>query len=225
MNIKQWAVEDRPREKLYQKGAKQLSDAELLSIIISSGTRSMSALELAREILKASDNNLDQLALKDVSNLCKIKGVGPAKATAIKAVMELANRKNSSNSNAIGKITCSQDSFDALEASYRDLEVEEFWILYLNRANKVIGKFRVGIGGVTGVIVDTKIIYRKAINLMATGLILSHNHPSGNLKPSQQDIMVTNKLKEAGKHFDINVYDHIIVAGSQYFSFADEGMI
>jgi DNA repair protein RadC len=225
MNIKDWTLEDRPREKLYQKGAKQLSDAELLAIIISSGTRSVSALELAKGILSHADNNLDTLARKDITTLCKIKGVGPAKATAIKAVMELANRKNTSKSRAVAKITCSQDSFAALENVYKDLDVEEFWILYLNRANKVIGKFRVGVGGVTGVIVDSKIIYQKAINLMATGMILSHNHPSGNLKPSKNDIQVTNKLKEGGKHFDIVVYDHIIVAGKSYFSFADEGLI
>ncbi len=137
--------------------------------------------------------------------------------------MELANRKNSSKSRALGKITCSQDSFAELETSYKDLEVEEFWVLFLNRGNKVIGKFRVGIGGVTGVIVDPKIIYKKALNLMATGIILSHNHPSGNLRPSKHDIQVTKKLLEGGKHFDIVVYDHIIVAGKQYYSFADEG--
>lgn len=225
MNIKDWALEDRPREKLYQKGAKHLSDAELLAIIISSGTRSVSALELAKNILLKSDNNLDTLARKDIAALCKLKGVGPAKATAIKAVMELANRKNTSKSTAVVKITCSQDSFAALESSYKDLDVEEFWILYLNRANKIIGKFRVGIGGVTGVVVDSKTIFKKAINLMATGIILSHNHPSGNLKPSKNDIQVTHKLKEGGKHFDIVVYDHIIIAGRSYFSFADEGLL
>jgi len=225
MNIKEWALEDRPREKLSQKGAKHLTDAELLAIVLASGTRSLTALELAQSILSQANNSFDFLATQDVSTLCKIRGVGPAKAVTIKAVMELANRKTKHNVEKTRKITCSSDSYDELIGHFRDLQVEEFWVLYLNRNNRIIGKLRVGAGGVAGVVVDPKPIYKKAVNLMATGIVLAHNHPSGSKKPSNEDIKMTTKLKKAGLHFDIVVLDHLIIAGNEYYSFADEGMM
>ncbi|GLR19133.1 RadC family protein [Portibacter lacus] len=224
MNIKEWAVEDRPREKLYRRGAKDLTDAELLAIIISSGTRSISALQLAKNILSESKNNLNLLAEKDIKTLCKIKGIGPAKAISIKAVMEMANRK-AAHVTKRRKITCSKDSYNELELHFRDLNVEEFWILFLNRGNIVIGKQRISIGGVTGTIVDPKVIYKKALDFLATGIILAHNHPSGNLVPSNADLQITRKIVDAGKSLDISVYDHLIIAGNSYYSFADEGKI
>lgn len=224
MNIKEWALEDRPREKLYQRGAKDLTDAELLAIIISSGTKSISALQLAKNILAASKNNLNLLAEKDIKSLCKIKGIGPAKAITIKAVMEMANRKVAHKTKR-RKITCSQDSFKELEIHFRDLNVEEFWILFLNRGNLVIGKQRLSVGGVSGTIVDPKVIFKKALDYLATGMVLAHNHPSGNLFPSHADLQITRKIVQAGKSLDISVYDHLIIAGDTYYSFADEGKL
>ncbi|MCL4110623.1 UNVERIFIED_CONTAM: hypothetical protein GTU68_060514 [Idotea baltica] len=224
MNIKEWALEDRPREKLYQKGAKDLTDAELLAIIISSGTKSISALQLAKNILAESKNNLNLLAEKDIKSLCKIKGIGPAKAVTIKAVMEMANRKRLQKAKR-RKITCSNDSFKELEIHFQDLNIEEFWILFLNRGNIVIGKQRISIGGVTGTVVDPRVIFKQALEYLATGIVLSHNHPSGNLYPSNADLQITRKIVAAGKSLDITVYDHLIISGSSYFSFADEGKL
>jgi len=224
MNIKEWAVEDRPREKLYTHGAKQLTNAELLAIIISSGTKTKSALELAKDLLAASDQSLDQLATKDIKKLCIVKGVGNAKAVAIKAAMELANRRNTTKK-LKRKITCSTDSYEEMSLYFMDLQHEEFWAVYLNRANRVISKERISVGGVAGTVVDPKIVFKPAILLLATGVILYHNHPSGNLRPSQMDVVLTEKLVNAGKALDIVIHDHLIIHNKTYFSLRDEGLI
>lgn len=225
MNIKEWALADRPREKLYQQGPKQLTTAELLAIILGNGTRNQSAVALAKSILAKAENNLDKLAQLSIADLTSIKGVGPAKSITIKALMELSNRKNATTPLVTGKITSSQDAFSILENHYADLQVEEFWVIYLNRANKVISATKLSTGGVSATIVDPKLIFHQALAKLATGIIISHNHPSGNLKPSQQDIALTNKIKTAAKNLDINLLDHLIVAGNNYYSFADEGKL
>ncbi len=225
MIIKEWALEDRPREKLYQNGPKQLTNAELLAIIIGSGTKSLSAVELAKNILSHANNDLDQLSTMNISNMCKIKGIGPAKAITIKAVLELANRKGQINHVHKKKITSSHDAFRMLQPSFADLNIEEFWVLFLNRANKVIGKNKISEGGVSATVVDPKVIFHHALSHFATGIILAHNHPSGNLVPSEQDISITQKIAISAKSLEINLFDHLIIAGGSYYSFADQGML
>lgn len=225
MNIKSWALEDRPREKLFQWGPKQLTTAELLAIVLGNGTRDISAVQLAKSILSAADNNLEKLSSLSINQLKEIKGVGPAKAVTIKAVLELANRKLSSESSEREQVTSSNEAFNILAPNFADLETEEFWVIYLNRANKVITKSRISLGGVSALIVDPKVIFREALSLLASSIVIAHNHPSGNLKPSQQDINITKKIFAAAQNLDINLLDHIILAGGSFFSFADNGMI
>ncbi|WP_235296648.1 RadC family protein [Portibacter marinus] len=222
MIIKDWALEDRPREKLYMLGPRQLTNAELLAIILSSGTRTKSALEVAKELLAASDNNLDKLAIKDIEWLMEIQGIGHAKAIAIKAAMELANRRSERKVKR-RKITSSEEAYEEVKNLFLDLQVEEFWVAYLNRGNRILARERISVGGVAGTIVDPKVIFKPAILLLATGVILFHNHPSGNLKPSRNDLMLTNKLIDAGRQLDIVVHDHLIVGNGGYYSFRDEG--
>ncbi len=224
MNIKEWALEDRPREKLQSYGPKQLTNAELLAILLSTGTKSRSALGLAKDLLAHAKNSLEQLATMEVGTLCQVNGIGRAKAIGIRAALELSNRRRS-GSELNKRIKCSMDSYEEICGHFVDLEVEEFWVLFLNRANKVIRKERVGVGGTVSVVVDPKTIFKPAIALMATGVILCHNHPSGNNKPSRSDILVTNKIARAGKDLDIILQDHLIIAGRDYYSFRDEGML
>lgn len=224
MNIKEWAVEDRPREKLSSKGAKQLTNAELLAIILSSGTKARSALGIAKDLLSIYNNSLEAIAFQDINDLCKVNGIGRAKAVTIKAALELANRRSRRTEDR-RKITCSENAFEEISHHLMDLEVEEFWVIFLNRANRVIGKERISSGGVASTIVDPKLIFKPAISLLAMGLILCHNHPSGNLKPSKQDIVLTQRIVEAGKNLDMIVQDHLIVSGDSYYSFADEGLM
>lgn len=222
MKIKEWALEDRPREKLYQKGAKQLTNAELLAIVLATGTKSMSAVELAKSILQKAGNNVDDLAAMEYPELLKIKGVGPVKALTIKAVMELSNRRQIKDKKH-NKITCSYDAYSFLRSYYKDLKVEQFWVLYLNRANCVINIKKMSEGGVSGTVVDPKVIFHHALAHLASGIILSHNHPSGNLKPSQADMAITRKISEAAKNLDIVLNDHLIISDDAYYSFMDEG--
>ncbi len=225
MVIKEWALEDRPREKLYQLGSKKLTNAELIAIILSTGSRSLSALDLAKQVLKKADNDLETLSRLSVKQLCELKGIGPAKAVTIKAVMELANRKKNNTPSKLQKITSSQDAYEQFQGIFNDLKVEEFWVIFLNRANAVISKLNISKGGVSGTVVDPKVIFHHALANLATGIILAHNHPSGNLKPSRADIDITNKLVAAGRHLDIKVFDHLIVTNSNYYSFADNSLI
>ncbi len=225
LGIKNWALEDRPREKLLQKGTTALSDAELVAILIGSGTKTLSAVEVARHILQAVGNNLDELAKLSVKDLMKTKGIGEAKAISIVSALELGRRRKDHEPNEKPKIGSSKDAYDVIKGSLIDLQHEEFWVLYLNRANRVILKKKISEGGVSGTVADPKIIYKSALENLASGIIVVHNHPSGNLTASQQDIALTKKLKEGAKALEIQLLDHLIIAGNTYFSFADEGML
>lgn len=225
LNIKSWSPEDRPREKLLLKGTSALSDAELVAILIGSGTPKMSAVELSKKILLQGNNNLNELARLSVKDLMKIKGIGEAKAITIVAALELGRRRKEQDPEEKPKITSSKDAFDILKGEMMDLPKEEFWVLLMNRANRVTKKKRVSEGGVSGTVADPKIIFKLALEELASGIIVAHNHPSGNLQASQSDIDLTRKLKEAGKFLEIQLLDHIIIANQKYLSFADEGMI
>lgn len=225
LNIKSWSPEDRPREKLLLKGTSALSDAELVAILIGSGTPKLSAVELSKKILLQGNNNLNELARLSVKDLMKIKGIGEAKAITIVAALELGRRRREQDPEEKPKITSSKDAFDLLKGDMMDLPREEFWVLLLNRANRVAKKKRVSEGGVSGTVADPKIIYKMALEELASGIIVAHNHPSGNLQASQSDLDLTKKLKEAGKFLEIQLLDHIIIANQKYLSFADEGMM
>jgi DNA repair protein RadC len=225
LNIKSWSPEDRPREKLLLKGTSAISDAELVAILIGSGTPKMSAVELSKKILLQGNNNLNELARLSVKDLMKIKGIGEAKAITIVAALELGRRRKEQDPEEKPKITSSKDAFDLLKGEMMDLSKEEFWVLLMNRANRVTKKKRVSEGGVSGTVADPKIIFKLALEELASGIIVAHNHPSGNLQASQSDIDLTRKLKEAGKFLEIQLLDHIIIANQKYLSFADEGMM
>jgi DNA repair protein RadC len=225
LNIKSWSPDDRPREKLILKGKSALSDAELIAILLGSGTSSMSAVDVAKKVLQSSDNNLHELARHTVKDLVKIKGIGEAKALTIVAALELGRRRKELENNEKPKITGSKDAYDIVKADLMDISHEEFWIVLLNRANRVIKKSQISQGGVAGTVADPKIIFKLALDELASGIILAHNHPSGNLTASQADLDLTKKLREAAKFLDIQVLDHIIVAGQKYLSFADEGLL
>ena len=207
------------------KGTSALSDAELLAILIGSGTATLSAVDVAKAILQHVRNDLNELARLSAKDLMKIKGIGEAKAIAIVAAIELGRRRKELDLTEKPKIGGSKDAFDLLAGDLIDLPREEFWVLLLNRANRVVKKKRVSEGGVSGTVADPKIIFKLALEELASGLIVAHNHPSGNLQPSQNDIELTRKLKEAGKMMEIQLLDHLIVAGKKYYSFADEGLL
>lgn len=225
LTIKAWAEEDRPREKLLLKGKNALSDAELLAILLGSGSREETAVGLAQRILNAQDNNLDELGKRSLDNLMEFKGIGEAKAITIVAALELGRRRQLSDVKERPQIRSSQDAYNVIAPMLMDLPHEEFWILLLNRANRVLQREQISLGGTAGTVVDAKIIFRKALAGQASSIILAHNHPSGSRKPSQQDVEVTRKLKQAGETLDISVLDHLIVADKGYYSFADEGVL
>lgn len=225
LSIKAWAEEDRPREKLQFNGPQFLTDAELLAILLGSGNRSESALSLSQRILIAMDNNLQTLGKKTIADLKQFKGIGEAKAITIIAAMELGRRRQLLNIKDRPQIKGSKEVYQVIAPILMDLHHEEFWIVLLNRANRVTGKVKISSGGVSGTVVDAKIVFRKALEERATSIILCHNHPSGNLRPSQADIDLTKKLKNAGQNLDIKVLDHLIISEIGYFSFADEGLL
>lgn len=225
LKIKNWSPEDRPREKLLLKGTHALSDAELVAILLGSGTATTSAVELAKRVLQTVDYKLNELARLSVKDLRRVKGIGEVKAITIIAALELGRRKRDSDPEEKPRITGSRDVFEILKAHLLDIPHEEFWILLLNRANRVIKKHQISQGGVSGTVADPKIIFKVALGELASGIILAHNHPSGNLTASQADIDLTKKLKEAGKLLEIQVLDHVIIAGQKYYSFADEGIL
>jgi len=225
ISIKNWASDDRPREKLLTKGAQNLSNAELLAILIGSGTREISAVELSRQILLIAENNLAELAKFSVSQLVKIKGIGEAKAVTIIAALELGKRRNSSELSDRLSVNSSKDVYNYFYPIMADLVHEEFWVLYLNRSNKIIEKYKLSQGGVSGTVTDIRLILKRAIELLASSFIVCHNHPSGNLKPSENDTNITHKLKAAALQMDINLLDHIIIANNSYFSYTDEGIL
>lgn len=223
--IKSWAEEDRPREKLLLKGKAALSDAELIGILIGSGTTKLTAVDVAKLILSAVHHDLNELAKLSVNDLKKHKGIGEARAIAIVSALELGRRRKETAVAAKNKITCSTDIYQYIKPQLLDLPHEEFWVILLNRANIVMKKVPVSIGGVAGTVADPKIIFKQAIEQLASAVILVHNHPSGNLKPSAADIALTKKMKEAGSFLDLPILDHIIFADSGYYSFADEGLL
>lgn len=222
-SIKNWAEDDRPREKLALKGATALSDAELLAILVNNGSKNKSAVVLAREILQLGNNNLNELGKLSISDLKKIKGIGEAKAVTITAALELGRRRQASFALEKKVIKTSNEVAEYLRAVIKDFSYEVFGVIFLNQANKINHFEILSKGGITGTVADPRIILRKALDVSATSIILCHNHPSGNLQPSQADKDLTTKIKEAAKYLDIKVIDHIIVSEDGYYSFADEG--
>jgi DNA repair protein RadC len=225
IKITDWAVEDRPREKLIQKGSASLSDAELLAILISSGTKERSAVDLGRELLIMANNNLNSLGKLTLSDLMKVHGIGQARAVTIAAALELGRRRKLAEVPEKDQIRSSKDVFDLLSPLLSDLSHEEFWILFLNRSNKVINRMKLSQGGISGTVTDVRMVMKKAIEYLASGIIVCHNHPSGNLNPSESDTRITQKIKEAGNIMDIQLLDHLIISEKDYYSFADNGML
>lgn len=222
--INQWAEDDRPREKFLLKGKSSLSDSELLAILIGSGSRNESAVQLCQRILFSANNNLNQLGKLSIQKLTEFKGIGEAKAITIAAALELGRRRRTEDAEELKKITSSKTVFEIMQPIIGELPHEEFWILYLNNSNKVIHKAQLSKGGITGTVVDSRIVFKTAFEQNATSIILTHNHPSGKLVASDADKEITQKLKMAGKQLDICVLDHIIVTETGYYSFQDEGI-
>ncbi len=225
LKITEWAVEDRPREKLITKGTMSLSDAELLGILISSGNKKKSAVDLGRELLSMVNNNLTALGKLSISDLKKLNGIGPARAVTIAAALELGRRRKLEEQPEVLQIRCSGDVAEIFRPIMADLSYEEFWILFLNRSNRVISRMKLSQGGISGTVTDVRLIMKNAIEHLASGIIVCHNHPSGNLSPSESDNRITQKIKEAGTLFDIQLLDHLIVTGNDYYSFADNGLL
>ncbi|UAB79907.1 DNA repair protein RadC [Marixanthomonas sp. SCSIO 43207] len=224
-SIKNWSEDDRPREKLLQKGRTALSDAELIAILIGSGSREESAVSLSQRILASAENNLNQLGKLSIKDLMQFKGIGEAKAVTIAAALELGRRRRAGEALQRKRITSSQSVFELMQPIIGELPHEEFWIVYLNNSNKVLQTSQLSKGGITGTLVDVRLAFKNALQLGAVAVILAHNHPSGTLKPSQPDIKITQKLKTAGESLDIKVLDHLIITEKAYFSFADESMM
>lgn len=225
ISIKNWAENDKPREKLINKGKETLSNAELLAILLGSGSRNESAVELSRRILASVDNQLGQLGKLSLSQLQQFKGVGQAKAVTIVAATELGRRRAIEQPEKIHTICSSNDVFVLLQPLIGDLAHEEFWVLYLNNANKIIHKAQLSKGGITETSVDVRLLFRKAMEVGAVAIILAHNHPSGNLQASQADKNLTKQIATASKSLDIRLLDHLIITENAYLSFADEGML
>jgi DNA repair protein RadC len=225
MSIKFLAEDDRPREKFLLKGRNSLSDSELLAIIMGSGSRDETAVELARKILASVDNNWHQLSLLTIKDLTKFKGVGEVKAISIATALEIGRRRASQEIPEKPQISGSNDAYQILKFHLAELRTEEFWAIFLNQSNKVIHISQLTQGGINQSIVDIRIIFKNALDHFATGIIVAHNHPSGNLKPSSEDIHITKKIKEAGNLMNIQLLDHLIITQNSYLSFADENLL
>ncbi len=225
VSIKEWAEDDKPREKLILKGRAALSDAELLAIMIGSGNREETAVALSQRILKENSNNLASLSRQSLKQLMHFKGIGEAKAITIIAALELGQRRRSQEALVLPQITSSIKVFELMQPLIGDLNHEEFWVLFLNNSNKVVFKSNLSKGGLTGTVVDVRILFKMALEQQATGLILAHNHPSGKLKPSDADLSITKKIKDGAKLLEITLLDHLIITEHGYYSFADEGVL
>ncbi|KEY19473.1 RadC family protein [Kaistella antarctica] len=225
MSIKFLAEDDRPREKFLLKGKNSLSDAELLAIIMGSGNREDSAVELGRKILNSVGNNWHNLSLLQISDLMKFKGIGEAKAISIAVALEIGRRRAAQEVPEKLQITNSQESYKILLPYLSDLQTEEFWAIYLNQNNRVLGKNKLSSGGINQSVVDVRILFKSALEHLATGIIIAHNHPSGNLKASPEDLKITKQISEGGKILNIQLLDHLIIAQNAYFSFADENLL
>jgi DNA repair protein RadC len=225
LTIKSWAVEDRPREKLMLQGKEKLTDAELITILIGSGTKEESALELSKRILSSVNNNINQLASLPLEKLMEFKGIGEARAINIITALELGKRRHFTQVKQKSKIKSSKDVFRIIHPIIGELEHEEFWVLFLNNSNKVISKKQLSKGGITATMVDVRLLFKRAVELTSVGVIVCHNHPSGKLSPSNSDKQLTAKIKKAGDTLDIKLLDHLIITQKEYFSFADNGLI
>lgn len=223
--ITNWSEDDKPREKLMLKGKVSLSDAELIAILIGSGSRRESAVDLSKRILATVDNNLNALGKLTLQQLMTFKGIGEAKAISIQASMELGRRRRVEEAVELMKITSSKSIFEIMQPIIGELPHEEFWIIYLNNSNKVLSKSQLSKGGITGTVVDVRLVFKTAMEIGAVSIILAHNHPSGTLLASEADKQITKKLKLAGESLDIRILDHLIITESNYFSFADEGIL
>ncbi len=224
-SIKNWSQDDRPREKLRDKGKNVLSDAELLAILIGSGNRNESAVELSKRIMLSIKGNLNTLGKLSLKQLMEFKGIGEAKAIAIAAALELGRRRQMESAIVRSKIKSSKSVYDHMQPIIGELPHEEFWILYLNNSNEILLKQQLSKGGITGTLVDIRLVLKKALELNSVAIILTHNHPSGALKPSEADQKLTQKLKKAAQSIDIKVLDHLIITEKAYFSFADENLL
>ncbi len=224
-SIKYWAEDDQPREKLALKGKDALSDAELIAILIGSGSRNESAVQLSKRILQSADNNLNALGKLSIAQLTEFKGIGDAKAITIVAAMELGRRRREEEAQVLKKITSSRSVFEIMQPLLGELPHEEFWILFLNNSNKVIKKEQISKGSITGTLVDVRLVFKTALEIYATSMVLCHNHPSGKLAPSDADRQLTRKIKVAGEQLDVKVLDHLIITEKTYYSFADEGIL
>ncbi|MDL2252073.1 DNA repair protein RadC [Odoribacter sp. OttesenSCG-928-J03] len=224
--IKVWAEDERPREKLQKNGSTQLSTNELIAVILRSGQKGESALDLSRRILADCDNSLNKLARLQIDDLVKrYKGIGVAKAAGLIAAVELGRRRAFQLADEIVQISSSIDVYNHIAPFLKDLEHEEFWVIYLNRANTILGSEKLSSGGISGTVMDIRILFRKAIDRKACAIIAVHNHPGGTLLPGGNDRFVTQKMKEAGKILDVTLLDHLIVGGEGYYSFLDEGQL
>jgi len=224
-SIKNWAYDDRPREKMILKGPAALSNSELIAILINNGSKEKSAVELAKDILRLGEDNLDELGKCSLKDFQKIKGIGEAKAIIITAALELGRRRQAGLALLKKTVRNSHEIADYLRSTLKDYKHEVFAVVFLNRANKIKHFEIISRGGITGTVADPRVILKKAIEEEATSIVLSHNHPSGNLKPSRADEELTQKIKQAASYCDIKVIDHIIVSDEGYYSFADEGLI
>jgi DNA repair protein RadC len=225
LKITEWALADRPREKLLENGSSSLSDAELLAILINSGTREKSAVDVGRELLLKVNNNLNSLGKLTIPELKSLDGIGTARAVTIAAALELGRRRKLTETPEIIQIRSSKDVSDIFQPLLADLPHEEFWVLFLNRSNRIINRMKLSQGGISGTVTDVRMVMKKAIEYLASGIIVCHNHPSGNLNPSESDTNITRKIKEAGNLMDIQLLDHLIITEKDYFSFADNGLI
>lgn len=225
LSIKFWSDDDKPREKLVQKGRSVLSDAELIAILIGSGSRNESAVKLSKRILASANHNLNELGKLSIKQLMQFKGIGEAKAVTIAAALEIGRRRRGEEAQKITKITSSKSVYELLQPILGELQHEEFWIVYLNNSNKVLQTTQLSKGGITGTLVDVRLVMRQALELGSVALILAHNHPSGTLKPSNADKQITQKLKSAAQALDLKVLDHLIITQEAYFSFADEQIL
>ncbi len=225
LSIKSWALDDRPREKLVAKGKSVLSDAELMAILIGSGNRQESAVALSQRMLQSVQGNINELAKLSIEKLMTFKGIGEAKAVNIIAALELGKRRQLENLLEKPKIGGSNDVYKLMQPIIGDLSHEEFWVLFLNNSNKVLAKHQVSKGGMTATVVDIRLLFKQALELFSVGIIVCHNHPSGKLKPSDADLQLTQKIKNAGNTLDIKLLDHLIITEKAYFSFADDGIL
>lgn len=224
-SIKNWAAEDRPREKFLEKGVENLTNSELLAIIIRSGTIEDSAIDVAKKIMSLAKNNLNNLGKLTIKDFTTIKGIGSTKAITLMSALELGRRRKSETLEERPQLNGSRTVFNIFSSILSDLPHEEFWVLFLNRANRIIEKNRISMGAVSGTVVDVRIILKLAVDKLCSSIILCHNHPSGNIKPSEADKKLTSKIKNACTYFDITLLDHIIIGDNQYYSFADEGIL